>query len=106
MDHGEAAIVQVRGVCFQASYFERTVCQAARPLNLIPVDFEVCTEAKFVRNSGAKDSGEIDEASLLSSGGETKIGAHHNPPAVWAWNLKAQRMRLLVTALGYGHVNR
>ena len=73
----------------EARDFKRGVGQALRPLDMVPVDFEICAEAQAMRRSGTEDAGEVDEAYFIAACGEAEVGPHDEPVALGVFDLEA-----------------
>ena len=99
MNRRVAAIMQVGRRRIDVRDFQGSVGQAARPLNLVPVDFEVGAKPEFARRSLSEDAGQVNKADLVAPGGEAEIRVRYGPFAVAIGDFEAERHGLLVLAL-------
>ena len=53
-----------------------------------------------------EEASEIDEAGLVAACGEAEIGARDFPAAMAVGNFEAERLRMLVTSLRHGDIDR
>ncbi len=88
----------------QARDLEPGVGQALRPLDGIPIDLQVGSQAQLARRAGQKDIFQVDEAGLLPARRKAQVCLGGTPSAVPVGDFKAESVRLLVMSLADGDV--
>src|SRR5579883_519771 len=106
MNHRVAAVVQVGCCRSKPRNLQLSLRQAFRPLNFVPVDFEIRAQTCFALRSWNEDVCQIDEAGFIASRRKAKIWFNDLPAAMSIRNFKAQRMRRFMVSLTHGYVNR
>src|SRR6185437_10170012 len=105
LNYGISTVMEVGNRRSELCDFQRGMRQTLSPLDLVPVNFEVCAQAEAVRHAGVKDSSEIDEADFVSSGGEAQIWFYDTPVSMSVFDRKTERFWLLVMSLADGGVD-
>src|ERR1700722_7164829 len=80
--------------------------RALRPLNAIPVDFQICADAHLARSSGPKDVGQIEENRLLPARRKTQIVLRGNPSAATVGDFQAQTVSAPAVTLRDSNIHR
>ena len=106
MDHRVSPVMKIGQRRIQARDLEPRIGQALRPLDGIPIDLEVCSQAQFVRCAGQKDILQVDEAGLLAARREAQVRPGGAPSAVPIRHFEAKSARLLLASLADRNVYR
>ena len=77
-----------------------------RPLDAVPINFQIRSEAHAARRSGPKDIRQIEENGFLAARGKAEIVLRCDPAAVAVRNFDAHALRVPAIALRNGDVER
>ena len=103
---GISAIVQVGHRRIESHLFQWRIGHTLRPLDRVPINFQVRAQAHAARRSGTKDVGQIEQNRFLAARGKTEIVLRRDPAAVAVGHFEAQPMCAPAIALRDGDVDR
>ena len=89
-----------------ASAFSPARRIALRPLDAVPINFQIRPQAHAARRSRPKNIRQIEEDRFLASRRKTEVRLRRDPSAVSVGNFNAHAMRVPAISLRDGHVQR
>ena len=104
--YGIAAIVQIGDCRIQSRFLQRRVRRALRPVDGVPVNFQIRAQPHPARRSGAEDIGQIEQDRLLAARGKAQVVLRRDPAAAAVGHFDAHAVGAPAIALGDGDIHR
>ena len=90
----------------QSCFFQGSIRRALRPVNRVPINFEIRAQSHLARRSGTKDIGQIEQNRLLAACRKTQVVLRRDPAAAAVGHFNAQAMSAPAIALRNGDIHR